>query len=388
MRNIILSVVVLGLSACATPQIAEISQSRQLLVEPKQITWHDGHFQADETVLIVPKDEVFALSDALKEQLMREEIQALSNISKTRYLLDLVYTKDSAAFAYNYKETTTAKTTWENKRGNCISLTILAYSIGRALKLPIVMQEVEIPVQFDRRGNLDFLSSHVNAMIMQKDFWFEREGENRGYLIVDFEPQTMILHRGRALSDEEILSRFYNNIGAEYLAKQQKNAAYAYFKAAILRAPNNSLAYSNLAELYLQTGLYHQAEEIITHALNINKNDVIVMRNMQKLLQSQNRLTEAATFTQRIEASNAENPHYWLGLGIQAVKNQEYTSAIKYLEKARKMAIGFADIHRYLAEAYLKTGNMTGAKSEISQLIDLVPDHPKSILLRNKFAVR
>ena len=388
MRNIILSVVVLGLSACATPQIAEISQSRQLLVEPKQITWHDEHFQATEAVYIVPKEEVFALSDALKEQLMREEIQALSNISKTRYLLDLVYTKDSAAFAYNYKETTTAKTTWENKRGNCISLTILAYSIGRALKLPIVMQEVEIPVQFDRRGNLDFLSSHVNAMIMQKDFWFEREGENRGYLIVDFEPQTMILHRGRALTDEEILSRFYNNLGAEYLAKQQKNAAYAYFKAAILRAPNNSLAYSNLAELYLQTGLYHQAEEIITHALNINKNDVIVMRNMQKLLQSQNRLTEAATFTQRIEASNAENPHYWLGLGIQAAKNQEYTSAIKYLEKARKMAIGFADIHRYLAEAYLKTGNMTGAKSEISQLIDLVPDHPKSILLRNKFAVR
>lgn len=388
MRSIILSVIVLGLSACATPQVAEISQSPQMTIAPKQITWHDGHFQADETVLIVPKDEVFALSDALKEQLMREEIQALSNISKTRYLLDLVYTKDSAAFAYNYKETTTAKTTWENKRGNCISLTILAYSIGRALKLPIVMQEVEIPVQFDRRGNLDFLSSHVNAMIMQKDFWFEREGENRGYLIVDFEPQTMILHRGRALSDEEILSRFYNNIGAEYLAKQQKNAAYAYFKAAILRAPNNSLAYSNLAELYLQTGLYHQAEDIITHALNINKNDVIVMRNMQKLLQSQNRLTEAATFTQRIEASNAENPHYWLGLGIQAVKNQEYTSAIKYLEKARKMAIGFADIHRYLAEAYLKTGNMTGAKSEISQLIDLVPDHPKSILLRNKFAVR
>lgn len=388
MRSIILSVIVLGLSACATPQVTEISQSPQLIVEPKKITWHNEHFQATEAVYIVPKEEVFALSDALKEQLMREEIQALSNISKTRYLLDLVYTKDSAAFAYNYKETTTAKTTWENKRGNCISLTILAYSIGRALKLPIVMQEVEIPVQFDRRGNLDFLSSHVNAMIMQKDFWFEREGENRGYLIVDFEPQTMILHRGRALSDEEILSRFYNNIGAEYLAKQQKNAAYAYFKAAILRAPNNSLAYSNLAELYLQTGLYHQAEEIITHALNINKNDVIVMRNMQKLLQSQNRLTEAATFTQRIEASNAENPHYWLGLGIQAVKNQEYTSAIKYLEKARKMAIGFADIHRYLAEAYLKTGNMTGAKSEISQLIDLVPDHPKSILLRNKFAVR
>lgn len=388
MRSIILSVIVLGLSACATPQVTEISQSPQLIVEPKKITWHDEHFQATEAVYIVPKEEVFALSDALKEQLMREEIQALTNISKTRYLLDLVYTKDSAAFAYNYKETTTAKTTWENKRGNCISLTILAYSIGRALKLPIVMQEVEIPAQFDRRGNLDFLSSHVNAMIMQKDFWFEREGENRGYLIVDFEPQTMILHRGRALSDEEILSRFYNNIGAEYLAKQQKNAAYAYFKAAILRAPNNSLAYSNLAELYLQTGLYHQAEEIITHALNINKNDVIVMRNMQKLLQSQNRHTEAAMLTQKIEASNAENPHYWLGLGIQAVKNQEYTSAIKYLEKARKMAIGFADIHRYLAEAYLKTGNMTGAKSEISQLIDLVPDHPKSILLRNKFAVR
>ncbi|MBR7746661.1 tetratricopeptide repeat protein [Undibacterium baiyunense] len=390
MRNIFFSLCVLGLSACATSEQTQMPSSAKEAVAaaPNKVIWHDDYFDEVPAIPIISRAEVFELSDQLKQRINQTEVQKLGNISKTRFLLDLVYTEDSAEFSYNNNETTTAKKTWESKRGNCISLTILAYSIGRALNLPIVMQEVEIPVQFDRRGNLDFLSSHVNTMVMQKDFWFEREGENRGYLIIDFEPQTMVLHKGRALNEDEILSRFYNNLGAEHLVKNQKNAAYAYFKAAILAAPNNSLAYSNLAELYLQTGWHEEAEQTLAHALRINENDVIAMRNMQKIMQMQNRDAEVLMLAKKIEASNAENPHYWIGLGIQAIKNKEYLSAVKHLEKAKKMAHGYAEIHRNLAEAYLHTGNMAGAQHEISQLIDLVPDHPKSIILRNKFAMR
>ena len=55
------------------------------------------------------------------------------------------------------------------------------------------MQDVDVPVRFDRRGNVEFLNTHVNAMIRSKDFWFDTDSTQRGFLIIDFEPQTIVL---------------------------------------------------------------------------------------------------------------------------------------------------------------------------------------------------
>ena len=52
---------------------------------------------------------------------------------------------------------------WRLRRGDCLSLTILAYAMGRAMKLHADMQEVPIAAMFDRRNQFDFLSQHVNV---------------------------------------------------------------------------------------------------------------------------------------------------------------------------------------------------------------------------------
>lgn len=382
MRSLItLSVMAISLSlgACNSVSLQQRSQ---------QIVWQDQIFKPEQAIHILEKDEVFELSPALKEQLSKPEVRKLSNYSRTKYFLDLVYSQDVSPFVYNPNDTTVARKTWEDKSGNCISLTILAYAVGKALDLPIVMQDVDVPVQFDRRGNIEFLNSHVNAIVMHKDFWFDSDSEQRGYLIIDFEPQTMVLQRGRELSEDEILSRFYNNLGAEYLAKKQNNLAYAYLKAALLTAPGNSLALNNLAQLYLQVGAQEFAESTLRRALNFSPDDVIVMRSLQGLLLTQKRDSEAEQLSAAITASDAKNPHYWIGLGQYAMSQQNYKEAIRSFEKAETMASGFAEIHQNLAEAYMKVGEMERAKTEIKKLVSLVPTHPKSQLLRTKFAAQ
>lgn len=367
----------LSLSACNSVSLQQRSQ---------QIVWQDQLFAQDAAIPILSKQEVFELSPALRAQLKKPEVHQLPNYERTKYFLDLVYSQDVSPFVYNPNDTTIAKKTWDDKSGNCISLTILAYAVGKALDLPIVMQDVDVPVQFDRRGNIEFLNSHVNAIVLHKGFWFENDSERRGYLIIDFEPQTMVLQRGRELNEDQILSRFYNNLGAEYLAKKQNNVAYAYLKAALLTAPDNSLALNNLAQLYLQVGAQELAESTLRSALHVSPNDVIVMRSLQSLLRTQNRDSEAQQLSAAIKANDAKNPHYWIGLGQYAMSQQNYKEAIRSFEKAESMANGFAEIHQNLAEAYMKIGEMERAKTEIKKLVSLVPTHPKSQLLRNKFA--
>lgn len=379
MRYFICLLALTLLSACST---------QKAVVATNTIPWNDPFFKDEKAVRVISREEIFELNSELKQELLKADIQNLSTHARIKYFLDLVYTKENSPFVYNTNETTTATKTWADKRGNCISLTILAYAIGRTLNLPIVMQDVDIPVQFDRRGNIEYLNAHVNAVILHKDFWFDRESDNRGYLIIDFEPQTMVLNKGRVLNENQIVSRFYNNLGAEYFAKKDQKKAYAYYQAAIMASPDNAPAYSNLAQLYLLTGDQNRAETVLRQALVLNDDDAVVMRSLQSLLLYQHRYEEAEPFKKAIQASNEKNPHYWIGLGMHAMSQQDYRKAITSLEKAQTLASGFGEIHQNLAEAYLKTGNPERAKDELRKFVTLLPEHPKSALFRTKFAVR
>src|SRR5258708_39023549 len=101
--------------------------------------------------------------------------------------------------------------------------------------MPVQMQEVRVPVVFDRRGSVEFLNRHVNLLISGKSDGglYVKDGLMRaGDVIIDFEPQVASRREGMALSDEGILARFYNNVAAEYLAQGDLTLAYAHFKAA------------------------------------------------------------------------------------------------------------------------------------------------------------
>ncbi|WMW81699.1 tetratricopeptide repeat protein [Undibacterium cyanobacteriorum] len=346
----------------------------------------DSLFPGHDKVVLLDHKDIFGLPADLIADLNRPEIRRMSIHGRTQHFLNLVYSQDISPFTYNPDETTIVRKTWSEKTGNCISLTLLAYAIGRELKLPIVMQDVEIPAQFDRRGRLEFLNTHVNAMVMTKDFWLDSDTTHRGYLIIDFEPQTMILNAGRALSEEEITSRFYNNLGAEFMEKGEKVKAYTYLRAALQTAPNNSLALNNLAQLYLNVGAPQLAEDSLKRALALKPDDVVVMRSLQAIYEQQQRFTEAAALVPTIRASDEQNPHYWTGLGLNALQHKKYAEAISYLERAEKMTSGFAEIHQALAEAYLKTSSFEKAKMQIKKLVSLMPSHPKSRLLKTKFA--
>jgi Tfp pilus assembly protein PilF len=368
-----------GLVGCVTLPVAPL---------PGQLPWHDQVFEYDSTLLTLGKQDLFALDADLLAALHQARLQKPNMQARLDYLVKLLYGAKNAStiteFPYQAGHSTVAAETWRRKRGDCLSLVILSYSLAKALDLRITMQEVQVPYTFDRHGGVDYIAGHVNLLIKNRMGSLLGERAGVGDLIIDFEPQIGSRREGLALSEDAILARFYNNLGAEYLVNGKLPQAYAHFKAAITADAGFAPSYVNLAVLYKRQGLAQSAERLLVHAIALNDDDDIAMGSLHQLLLAQGRDTEAAPYAKLIEARRERNPYYWIGLGLDQLQKGNYTQAINALENAQAISSGFQEVHRYLAIAYWRNGNQAEAKKQASLLSALSHDEAGDAALRKK----
>ena len=202
--------------------------------------------------------------------------------------------------------------------------------------------------------------------------------------MVDFLPQPGSRSRGMALTEDQILARFYNNRGSEYLTQKKDEPAYAYYRAAIAADPHYGPAYSNLAQLYKRRGLVQSAENLLWHAVALDRTGDAPLRNLHALLLAQDRKEEAQKVAGMLERIKEQNPYHWLQLGIAALQKGELRRSISALERAEALAIGFEEIHYHLALAYAKNGQRDKATQQINALDAINRNDPNIALLNKK----
>jgi tetratricopeptide (TPR) repeat protein len=352
---------------------------------PAHLLWQDQAFDYDSALVSVSKRDLFQLDPELLSKLHDPSIQNSSAQYRLHHLVSLLFGPETKDFPYSVGHSTIAAETWRRKRGDCLSLTILAYSLADALGMSVQMQEVRVPVVFDRRGNVEFLNRHVNVLIRGVGELYLKDGAMRsGDVIIDFEPQIASRREGSALSDDGILARFYNNIAVEYLAQGDLTLAYAHFKAAILADPGYSPSYGNLAQLYKRRSLLQSAEQLLLHAIALNDDADLALRSLHQLLVSQGRESEALKYTEILRARQERDPYYWLGVGLDHLQRGNYQKAVDALEHAQALTTGFQEVHRYLAVAYWRAGKQPQAKNQLSVLASLMLDDSGLSALRKK----
>jgi tetratricopeptide (TPR) repeat protein len=352
---------------------------------PAHLPWQDQAFDYDAALVSVSKRDLFQLDPELLSKLHDPSIQNSSAQYRLHHLVSLLFGPGTKDFPYSGGHSTIAAETWRRKSGDCLSLTVLAYSLADALGMSVQMQEVRVPVVFDRRGNVEFLNRHVNVLVRGVGELYLKDGGMRsGDVIIDFEPQIASRREGLALSDNGILARFYNNIAAEYLARGDLTPAYAHFKAAILADPGYSPSYSNLAQLYKRRGLLQSAEHLLLHAIALNDDADLALRSLHQLLLSQGRESEALKYTEILQSRQERDPYYWLGVGLDHLKRGNYQKAVDALEHAQALTTGFQEVHRYLALAYWRAGKQAHAKNQLSVLASLMLDDSGLATLRKK----
>ena len=342
---------------------------------PAHLLWQDQAFDDDPALVSVGKQDLFQLDAELLSKLRDPRIQNSSAQYRLNHLVSLLFGPETKDFSYSTSHSTIAAETWRRKSGDCLSLTVLSYSLAKALDMPVQMQEVRVPVVFDRRGSVEFLNRHVNLLISGRSDGglYVKDGLMRsGDVVIDFEPQVASRREGIALSDDGILARFYNNVAAEYLAQGDLTLAYAHFKAAVLADPGYSPNYSNLAQLYTRKGLLRSAEQLLLYAIALNDDADIALRSLYQLLVSQGRESEALKYKEILQARQEKDPYYWLGVGLHHLQEGNYQKAVNALEHAQDLTRGFQEVHRYLAIAYWRAGKPIQAKNQLSVLASLM----------------
>lgn len=357
-RALGIALCVLGLAGCATAP-----------PEPalEQLPWRDDLFEFDASPSPVSHEELFRLPPELLAQLQAGSPQGWSTEQRLKQLLATVFGPDGRGFAYAAGHSTTAPQTWQQRRGDCLSLAVLTYSVARALGMEAQLQEVATPVLYDRRGPLDFVNQHVNVL-------FKRARRNApdgaGYrdVIVDFEPELASDRAGVVLSERAVLARYRNNVAAEHLAHGRKALAYAHFKAAIEADPAFAASYGNLAVLYRQAGLATQAEQLLRRALVLADPPDVPLHALHQLLIEQGRIEEASRYAAQLQERRARDPYHWIALGTRHLESGQARQAIAALERAQAMAHGFAEVHRLLALAYWRAGEPVRANEQLALL--------------------
>jgi|CXWL01.1.fsa_nt_gi tetratricopeptide (TPR) repeat protein len=344
---------------------------------PLQFAWADQVFDYDPSLVTVTKEDLFRLDPDLFATLKSPAVQRLSTTKRLERLIALLYGQEVRRFGYAAGHSTVASMTWRQKRGDCLSLTVLAYAMAQAMNLEAQIQEVPIAAVFDRRDQLDFLSQHVNVRFRNASPMDLPHGTSTMQsrdMIVDFEPEAGGRHIGTELSDQAILARYYNNIAAEHLAKGRDALAYAHFKAAILTDPGFAASYGNLAVLLRGKGLLAQAEQLLRHAIALGGQSYVPLQALHQLLQVQGRNDEALVIERELQAKRDIDPYHWIAFGLRHLQAGDFRAAIRALERAQKLTTGFEEVHQYLALAYWRAGEQAQAEQQLALLGTLSSD--------------
>jgi Flp pilus assembly protein TadD len=367
------------LAGCATNPLPPTAQ--------QATPWRDAAFSWRPGMVTVTREDLFRLDAELLQRIQAPTPEALSPSQKVKHLLAVVFGADSKRFTYVAGQSTTATETWRLKRGDCLSLTVLTYSVARSLNMPAQMQEVDTPALFDRRGNLDFVNQHVNVLFKRAHRSITEDAEAKD-IVVDFEPDFASPKPGRPLGEQAIYARYLNNIATEHLAKGNAVLAYAHYKAAIEADPRYPSSYGNLALLYRHASLQAEAEQLLHHAVRLAEPGDVPLHSLHQLLADQGREVEARRYESVLQSRRARDPYHWISQGLKHLDAGENRRAIDALEQARDMTGNFREVHAYLALAYWRAGEPARANQELSMLASLGAPESGLTKLRKKFGTQ
>jgi Tfp pilus assembly protein PilF len=330
------------------------------------LPWLDSEFAYDPAIVTVTPHDLFKLDDELQATLQQPQWRGAPTGQRLKRLVAMVFGTDRKSFAYRAGHSTVAAETWRERSGDCLSLTVLTYSIARTLNMKPVMQEVQTPAIFDRAGEFDLVNQHVNLVVPHVRIESFAESSTHD-AVLDFDPDFTAIWRGNPLTEDGIVARYYNNVAAESMAARENARAYAYFRAAIRTDASYAAPYGNLAVLYRRTGHDAQAEVLLRHAVALESNSDVALHELHRLLADQGRTAEAQEVARKLEAHRSADPYYWMGLGVKSLLDGDPEGAVAKFEHARDIAPTFAEIHRYLALAYVRAGNAPKAREEVDQ---------------------
>jgi len=341
----------LAVSACTTP-MAGSALLTDSTVTPEMLLQR-GPLGTDGAV---PETLVGDILELTPEMLAFIEQNVDPDENQLTRLKQLVYAiMGTEQFQLIYDDRTrTARETFFERRGNCLSFTNLFVAMARHVGIDASYQEVEIPPDWSLTGQSFLLSKHVNV------FLHLRHGETR---IVDFNVYDFSTTFARqVISDERARAHYFNNIGAERMLNGETGGALANFRASLSQDAGFSPAWVNLGVLYRREGYREYAEAAFLQALEFEPGSLVAMSNLASLYQEAGLTEEAAAYQHKVQTHRMRNPFYRYYLANEAFASGDYQTAIGHLKYAIQRQENEPRFFSLLSLSYLMSGDRAEAQ--------------------------
>ena len=190
------------------------------------------------------------------------------------------------------------------------------------------------------------------------------------------------LRFGNPIPDHRAFAQYYNNIASQYLAEGNPSDAFRYFIKAIKVDPELSYAWSNLGVAYSRNNQLKAAEAAFLQGMSIvqRRDDVTplnIMNNMVKLYERSGNKEKAEFYLKEVKSYREKNPYYLYSLARASYHEASYKESIKHFKAAIRRKNDDHLFYYGLALAYIKLGDLEGAKKNIDKAKDYAWDEEK-----------
>jgi tetratricopeptide (TPR) repeat protein len=231
--------------------------------------------------------DILGLSDATQDFIVNSVGGIEDPYEKVRALRRLVFDEEGLNYSVDSKLTLTAEEAFRLKEGNCVALANFFVAATRLLGVDAVFQEVDRETVSDI-DKLRIVARHIN--VSGKLPW---KGQEARYVLDYLTVPEEDFNSSRIISDQRAFAHYYNNLGAEFLQKNDLDNALLYLKKALSFDADTDFIWSNLGIVYLRRGEYEAAEFTFHKAMDLNRDNGPAERNMQYLRELQaNALTQ------------------------------------------------------------------------------------------------
>lgn len=230
---------------------------------------------------------------------------------------------------YDDVTTKTARETFHDRVGNCISFTSLFVALAREANLDVAFQTVEVPPIWYADSGLIILNNHVNAVVKQN---FESR------VIVDFNiTELKGSYETREVSDDYALALYYNNIAMDSLRAGDHRESFRLLKKSIETYPEIAGNWANLGVIYSRNDLYDYAIAAYSVALDLEKNHRPSLTNLAALYRGMGDDKAADRYANKIRRYQKQNPYYHYYHALAAYNNGYLDEAARRLKLAMRL---------------------------------------------------
>lgn len=331
---------------------------REVSINHKTLLYDQG-FDGYENVSVESEKEIFELGEEAKAFAKSAVIGIFKPEEQIKALVQHVFSRSDLNLLYRADANTVANQTFRNKAANCLSMSIMTFALAKELGFGVRFQDIEIPEYWTIREGQSLLNRHINLQIIPKQknqmhFHFITRGFE-----VDFDAQATRQHFPKTLLQRrQVVAMFQNNKGADALLRKDYVKAYAYFRAAILLAPDLSSALANLGYLYRLTGHFESSELAYLQAIEKDKDNLSAWRNLSHLYRYMGQDQKAIEIVNRVARQRSVNPFYHINMGDKAFEKQHWQIALNHYQKALNLNKSHHEVFFGLGKTYFELGNI------------------------------